>query len=96
MTRLGKVYHIGPTAHPREHAMGFAVVDAAKAEGVQHLVFGSVLHAITTDLVQREIGRDIEQHLLSSGLEFRILQPTNYTLPLKLRPVFEKGVFELS
>lgn len=91
-----KVYHVGPTAHPRERAMGFAVVDAAKAAGVRHLVFSSVLHAITTDLVQHEIKRDIEEHLLSSGLEFTILQPANYMLPLKLRPVFEKGVFELS
>ena len=76
--------------------MGFAVVDAAKAGGVRHLVFSSVLHAITTDLVQHEIKRDIEEHLLSSGLEFTILQPANYMLPLKLRPVFEQGVFELS
>jgi uncharacterized protein YbjT (DUF2867 family) len=91
-----KIYHVGPTAHPRERAMGFAVVDAAKAAGVRHLVFSSVLHAITTDLVQHEIKRDIEEHLLSSGLEFTILQPANYMLPLKLRPVFEQGVCELS
>jgi uncharacterized protein YbjT (DUF2867 family) len=91
-----KVYHVGPTAHPGERAMGLAVVDAARAEGVKHLVFSSVLHAITTDLVQHEIKRDIEEHVLSSGLEFTILQPANYMLPLKLRPVFEKGVFELS
>jgi uncharacterized protein YbjT (DUF2867 family) len=91
-----KIYHIGPTAHPRERAMGFAVIDAARAEGVRHLVFSSVLHAITTDLVQHEIKRDIEEHLLSSGLEFTILQPANYMLPLKLRPVFDRGVFELS
>lgn len=91
-----KIYHVGPTAHPRERAMGFAVVDAARAEGVGHMVFSSVLHAITTDLVQHEIKRDIEEHLLSSGLEFTILQPSNYMLPLKLRPVFERGVFELS
>lgn len=92
----GKVYHIGPTIHPRERDMGLAVVDACRAEGVQHLVFSSVLHAITTDLVQHEIKRDIEEHLLSSGLDFTILQPANYMLPLKLRPVFERGVFELS
>ena len=55
-----------------------------------------MLHAITADLVQHEIKRDIDEHLLSSGLEFTILQPANYMLPLKLRPVFEKGVFELS
>lgn len=91
-----KVYQLGPTAHPRERDMGFAMVDAAKTAGVRHLVFSSVLHAITTDLVQHKIKRDIEEHLLSSGLEFTILQPANYMLPLKLRPVFEKSVFELS
>jgi uncharacterized protein YbjT (DUF2867 family) len=96
ITGVEKVYHVGQTIHPRERDMGFAVVDAARAEGVKHLVLSSVLHAITTDLVQHEIKRDIEEHLLSSGLEFTILQPANYMLPLKLRPVFEKGVFELS
>ena len=91
-----KVYHVGPTAHPREREIGLAIVDSARAEGVRHLVFSSVLHAITTDLVQHKIKRDIEEHLLSSGLEFTILQPSNYMLPLKLQPAFEKGVFELS
>jgi uncharacterized protein YbjT (DUF2867 family) len=93
---VAKIYHVGPTIHPRERDMGFALVDAARARGVEHFVFSSVLHAITTDLVQHEIKRDIEEHLLSSGLEFTILQPANYMLPLKLRPVFERGVFELS
>ena len=93
---VDKIYHVGPTIHPRERDMGFAIIDAARAGGVQHLVLSSVLHAITTDLVQHEIKRDIEEHLLSSGLEFTILQPANYMLPLKLRPVFERGVFELS
>jgi uncharacterized protein YbjT (DUF2867 family) len=93
---VDKIYHVGPTVHPRERDIGFAIVDAARAEGVQHFVFSSVLHAITTDLVQHEIKRDIEEHLLSSGLEFTILQPSNYMLPLKLRPAFERGVFELS
>lgn len=91
-----KIYHVGPTAHPREREMGFAIIDAARAEGVGHLVFSSVLHAIITDLVQHEIKRDIEEHLLSSGLEFTILQPSNYMMPWRLRPAFEKGVFELS
>src|ERR1700684_1835994 len=93
---VDKIYHVGPTVHPRERHMGFAIVDAARAEGVQHFVFSSVLHAITTDLVQHEIKRDIEEHLLSPGLEFTILHPANYMLPLNLRPVFEQGVFELS
>jgi uncharacterized protein YbjT (DUF2867 family) len=93
---VDKIYHVGPTVHPRERDMGFAIVDAARAEGVQHFVFSSVLHAITTDLVQHEIKRDIEEHLLSSGLEFTILQPSNYMLPWRLRPAFDRGVFELA
>ncbi len=93
---IEKVYHVGPTLHPREREMGLAMIDAARAGGVRHFVFSSVLHAITTALVQHEIKRDIEEHLVGSGLEYTILQPSNYMLPLKLRPVFERGVFELS
>ncbi len=96
MAGVETVYHIGPTLHPGERQVGFAAVDAARAAGVRHFVFSSVLHAITTDLVQHEIKRDIEEHLLSSGLEFTILQPTNYMLPPRLRPVFERGLFRLS
>lgn len=96
MAGVRAVYHVGPTVHPRERDMGFAMVDAARAAGVDHVVLSSVLHAITTDLVHHEIKRDIEEHLLSSGLEYTILQPANYMLPLKLRPAFEQGVFRLS
>ena len=42
------------------------------------MFFSSVLHAITTDLIQHELKRDIEEHLVSSGLEFTILQPANF------------------
>ena len=91
-----KVYHVGPTLSPSERSVGFAMVDAARAEGVRHFVLSSVLHAITTDLIQHEIKRDIEEHLLSSELEFTILQPTNYMLPFRLQPAFERGIFELS
>lgn len=93
---VDSIYHVGPTIHPLEREMGFGMVDAAREAGVGHFVFSSVLHAITTDLVQHEIKRDIEEHLLSSGLDFTILQPSNYMLPLKLKPVVERGVFELS
>ena len=91
-----KIYHVGPTLSPSERAVGFAMVDAAAAEGVRHFVMSSVLYAITTDLVQHEVKRDIEEHLLSSGLDFTILQPTNYMLAHRLVPAFERGVFELT
>ena len=91
-----KVYYVGPALHPQERATGFAAIDAAHAAGVRHFVFSSVLHAIITDLVQHEIKRDLEEHLISSGLEFTILQPANYMLRHRLLPAFAQGVFRLS
>lgn len=96
MAGIETVYHVGPTLHPKEREIGFAAVDAARRAGVRHFVMSSVLHAITTDLVQHEIKRDIEEHLLSSGLEFTILQPANYMLAHRLRPAFDHGIFRLS
>jgi uncharacterized protein YbjT (DUF2867 family) len=91
-----RVYYIGPALHPHEREMGMAAIDAARAAGVRHFVFSSVLHAIITDLVQHEIKRDLEEYLVSSGLEFTILQPANYMLRHRLTPAFTKGVFRLS
>lgn len=96
MDGVDAAYHVGPTLHPKEREIGFAAVDAARAAGLKHFVMSSVLHSITTDLVQHEIKRDIEEHLLSSGLEFTILQPANYMLAHRLKPAFEQGVFRLS
>lgn len=96
MQGVEKVYYVGPTLHPKEREMGFAAIDAAQAAGVEHFVFSSVLHSILTDLVQHKIKRDIEEYLLSSHLEFTILQPANYMLRHRLKPVVERGVFLLS
>jgi uncharacterized protein YbjT (DUF2867 family) len=96
MAGVETVYHVGPTLHPQERQIGFAAVDLARDAGVRNFVMSSVLHAITTDLIQHEIKRDIEEHLLSSGLDFTILQPANYMLAHRLRPAFEHGVFRLS
>lgn len=96
MDGMETVYHVGPTLHPQEREIGFAAVEAAGTAGVSHFVMSSVLHAITTDLIQHEIKRDIEERLLSSGLEFTILQPANYMLAHRLLPAFENGVFRLS
>src|SRR5579859_6300573 len=96
MDGVEQVYYVGPALHPKERDMGFAAVDAARAAGVRHFVFSSVLHAIITDLVQHEIKRDLEEYLISSGLEFTILQPANYMLRHRLAPAFAQGVFRLS
>jgi uncharacterized protein YbjT (DUF2867 family) len=91
-----KIYYVGPALSPSERSVGFAMVDAARTAGVSHFVMSSVLHAITSDLIQHEVKRDVEEHLLSSGLDFTILQPANYMLAHRLKPAFERGVFELS
>ena len=96
MSGVEKVYYVGPALHPAERETGFAAIDAAVARGVRHFVFSSVLHPIITELLQHEYKRDIEEHLVSSGLEFTILQPANYMLRHRLVPAFEEGVFRLS
>jgi uncharacterized protein YbjT (DUF2867 family) len=96
MDGVEKVYYVGPALHATERDMGIVAIDAARAAGVRHFVFSSVLHAIITDLVQHEIKRDLEEYLISSGLEFTILQPANYMLGHRLKHAFAKGVFPLS
>ena len=85
------VYHVCPGIQPGERAIGIGWIDAAKGAGVTHFVFSSVLHPILTDLVQHEIKRDIEEHLISSGLEYTILQPTIYMAPRRFGPVLATG-----
>ena len=95
MEGVESVYHVGPSLHPREREMGLAVVDAAEAAGVKHLVFSSVLHAIISDLIQHRAKLAIEQRIVVSNVNWTILQPTNYMLPAWSYPVFRTEVFRL-
>lgn len=88
------VYHVCPGIHPFEREIGFAWIDAAKAAGVRHFVFSSVLHPLITALVQHEIKRDIEEHLIDSGLDFTILQPSIYMAPRRFGPAIAAGVLK--
>jgi uncharacterized protein YbjT (DUF2867 family) len=95
MEGIETVYHVGPSLHPREEAMGIAVIEAAEAAGVKHLVFSSVLHAIEDRLIQHRSKLAIEQRIIVSDLDWTILQPTNYMLPGWSTPVFNSEVFRL-
>ena len=95
MEGVETVYHVGPSLHPREEAMGIAVIEAAEAAGVKHLVFSSVLHAIEDRLIQHRSKLAIEQRIIVSNLDWTILQPTNYMLPGWSTPVFKTEVFRL-
>ena len=86
------IYHVCPGIHPREREIGIAWIDAAKANGVGHFVFSSVLHPSLTELVQHRIKRDIEEYLIASGVEYTILQPTIYMAPRRFRPAAANGI----
>ena len=78
MQGVSAVYHVGPTFHPREREMGFTMIAQARRAGVEHFVFSSVLHPILYGLPQHAIKRAIEENLVESGLNFTILQPSDY------------------
>ena len=95
MAGVDTVYHVGPSLHPREREMGLAVIEAAEAACVGHIVFSSVLHAIEDDLIQHRAKLAIERRLIRSTTRWTILQPTNYMLPGWSLPVFRTKVFRL-
>ena len=90
------------TGYEGEIRQGKALADAAKAAGVQHFVYTSVVSADKkTGLPHFESKWQIEQHVARSGLSYTILRPAffmqnwynymreqilNGTLPLPLDP----------
>lgn len=89
---VASIYHVCPGIHPGERQIGMAWIDAAKAAGVGHFVFSSVLHPRLDELVQHEIKRTIEEHLVASGLEFTILQPAIYMAPRRFAAIIRNGL----
>ncbi|MCI0393468.1 MAG: NmrA family NAD(P)-binding protein [Chloroflexi bacterium] len=72
------VYHICPNVSPDEVAIGQAAMAAARAAGVAHFVYHSVLHPQTEAMPHHWLKLRVEELLLASGLPFTILQPAAY------------------
>ncbi len=72
------VYHIPPNMHPDEIAFGKRVVAAARAAGVAHVVYHSVLHPQVQALAHHWNKVFVEEEVIESGLPFTILQPSSY------------------
>jgi len=51
------------------------LIDVAKAAGVEHLVYTSFTHLVDLDCPLRNAKRQVEQHLMGSGLTYTILHP---------------------
>jgi uncharacterized protein YbjT (DUF2867 family) len=90
------VYHLGPNAHPREDEIGFAMIDAAKAAGVGHFVFGSVLHPDITALTRHVMKLRVGEALIESGLAYTVLAPGHYMQTLQHRAAFAGEPFRLT
>ncbi|KAH9935772.1 NAD-P-binding protein [Fomitopsis serialis] len=79
------VFHNAPVFHPNEGAMGIALIDAAKAAGVKHFVYCSVLFPILTKMQHHKVKRDIEEYLIESGLNYTILEPSSFMQNIDLQ-----------
>lgn len=72
------VYHICPNMRPDEGAIAQIAMNAARAAGVEHFVFHSVLHPQTEAMPHHWHKLRVEEQLFESGLPFTILQPAAY------------------
>ena len=97
MQGVRAVYHIPPNVSPDELVIGEAVIAAARVEGVEHLVYHSVLHPQTKDMPHHWAKLRVEERVFKSGLPFTILQPTAYMqniLP-QWEQVQEQGLYRI-
>jgi uncharacterized protein YbjT (DUF2867 family) len=88
------IYHVGPTAHPLERDMGFAMVDAAREAGVGHMIYSSAMHPIASKMIQHNLKREVEEHLLEANINFTVLQPADYMFPPLFQLAFQSGRWE--
>ena len=95
MEGVSTIYHVGPTAHPDEAAMGLAVIEAARKAGDKHLIYSSTLHAATSEMVPHRVKNEIEEQLIQSGVDFTILKPSGYMVPGFLQSAFAMGTLHV-
>jgi uncharacterized protein YbjT (DUF2867 family) len=89
------VFHINPAFAPNEAELGVAMVEAAKAAGVQKFVFSGAIHPSISKLSNHAAKRPVEEALY--GMEFTVLQPTMFmqTLDNGWDAAIEQGRFSL-
>ena len=89
------VFHIAPTVHPQERSMGTGLVDLIRDIGGIHLVYSSVIHSVASRLPQHKAKRDVEEHIIESGIDFTILKPADYMMPGMLDGAFQTGTLDI-
>ncbi|MBB5684892.1 SDR family oxidoreductase [Sphingobium boeckii] len=72
------IHYIPPVFDSREEEFGRNVIAAAEAAHCPRIVYHSVLHAATPDMLHHWRKARVELHLRHSPLEWTILQPAMY------------------
>ncbi len=72
------VYAIIPNMSPDETRIGLEIIQAARAAGVEHFVYHSVLHPQVEAMPHHWQKMHVEAYLFESGIEYTILQPAAY------------------
>ena len=91
------VYHICPNMNPDEAEIGRLVIGEARAAGVEHFVYHSVLHPQVEKMNHHWQKMRVEEMLFESGLRFTILQPAPYMQNLLAgwKGIVEEGVLRV-
>ncbi|HML06991.1 MAG TPA: NmrA family NAD(P)-binding protein [Xanthobacteraceae bacterium] len=91
------IYHICPNVSRDELAFARAVAAAARATGVERLVYHSVLHPQIEAMPHHWEKMRVEEMLLAADLKLTILQPTAYMQNIlgAWRGIIGDGVFRI-
>jgi uncharacterized protein YbjT (DUF2867 family) len=95
LTGIDIVFHIGPSMHPREDAIGKIVINEAKSAGVSHFILSCVLHPVRTKLLNHQIKIAVEEYLIESRLPYTILQPAHFMQMTQCKDIADRGVMNL-
>ena len=97
MEGVRALYHICPNMSPQESTIGELVINAARANGVEHFIYHSVLHPQTEKMVHHWQKLRVEEMLFESGLPFTILQPAPYMQNLLAgwKRIVQEGVLQV-
>ncbi|HET6731627.1 NmrA family NAD(P)-binding protein [Mycobacterium sp.] len=97
MNGVQSVFHVCPGGLAYwETEIGYSIIDAAIAEGVEHVVMSTLMHPIITALLQHRTKRDVEERLISSPVNWTILQPADYMQTLVPPSTFSTGVLPVA
>ncbi|MBJ7289925.1 MAG: NmrA family NAD(P)-binding protein [Williamsia sp.] len=75
---VARVFHVCPTAVVREVSIAEGLVAAARANGVEHIVFNSVIHPEIKELPHHQEKLRVEELLHASDIPTTVLRPSHF------------------